>query len=173
MNINNPRYSRQQLFITLYKEVFPKVAVFISQRGGSFQQVKDIFQDALIIFYERSSGGHVKKEQAYLLGISRYLWFNNYPEGSHVSINTTDWNLPSDEESHPSRKRLLLLLEQAGKKCMDMLKVVYYDKLPMDKLSERFGFTSKRSATVQKYKCMEKIRNKIKEKQLQYEDFFE
>jgi predicted DNA-binding protein YlxM (UPF0122 family) len=72
-----------------------------------------------------------------------------------------------------SNNKLLNFLENAGQKCMDMLKAFYYDNLPVRTIAEQFGFSGERSATVQKYKCMEKVRETIKEKALVYEDFFE
>ena len=44
--------AREQWIIGLYKRVFPTVARYVSQRGGSLEQAQDIFQDALIIYYE-------------------------------------------------------------------------------------------------------------------------
>jgi hypothetical protein len=64
-------------------------------------------------------------------------------------------------------------LETAGQKCMELLKAFYYDNLPVISIAGLFGYSGERSATVQKYKCMEKVRETIKEKHLQYEDFVE
>jgi len=78
-----------------------------------------------------------------------------------------------DEELQPSSVKLLYYLETAGQKCMKILKAFYYDNLPVNKIAELFGYSGVRSATVQKYKCMEKVRETIKEKSLAYEDFVE
>ena len=56
---------------------------------------------------------------------------------------------------------------------MDILKAFYYDNLPVNKIATLFGYSGVRSATVQKFKCMEKVRETIKEKSLAYEDFIE
>jgi hypothetical protein len=40
-------------------------------------------------------------------------------------------------------------------------------------IAGRFGFSGERSATVQKFKCLEKVRDTIKSKSLSYEDFVE
>ncbi len=54
---------------------------------------------------------------------------------------------------------------------MDMLQAFYYDKLNMREIAERFNLSGERSATVQKHKCLEKVREKVKEKSMTYEDF--
>jgi hypothetical protein len=41
----------------------------------------------------------------------------------------------------------------------------------MTQVAETFGFSGVRSATVQKYKCIEKVRETVKQKALTYEDF--
>jgi hypothetical protein len=43
----------------------------------------------------------------------------------------------------------------------------------MVKVAQLFGFSGERSATVQKYKCIEKVRETVKQKALTYEDFLE
>jgi hypothetical protein len=56
---------------------------------------------------------------------------------------------------------------------MELLQAFYYDKLPMNTIAGLFGFGGERSATVQKYKCLEKVRDIVKDKSLTYEDFLE
>ena len=57
---------------------------------------------------------------------------------------------------------VLASLERTGKKCLRLLKAFYYDHLSMDDIAARFGFNGRRSATVQKYKCLEKVRENLK-----------
>jgi hypothetical protein len=56
---------------------------------------------------------------------------------------------------------------------MEILKAFYYDNLSANTIAGLFGYSGIRSATVQKYKCMEKVRETIKENSLAYEDFVE
>ncbi len=165
---------REKLFIALYKSAFPAVARYISKMGGSFDEAKDIFQDALVIFYEKAvtNTSLIKtNEKAYLLGISKHLWLNKFKDNNlHTSIDGMDIIIGDDEEQ-PSESRLMHFLETAGKKCMDLLRSFYYDQLPLADAARLFGFSGVRSATVQKYKCLEKVRETIKERSLTYEDF--
>ncbi len=77
------------------------------------------------------------------------------------------------DNEHPSNNRLMRFLETAGKKCMELLKGFYYDQQPLTELADEFGYSGVRSATVQKYKCLEKVRETIKEKALTYDDFMD
>lgn len=163
------------VFVRLYKEVFPTVARYIAKRGGTLDKAKDVFQDALIIYYEQHicNGSVVKQtEMAYLFGIVKHLWINHLKlDVNYEPISNDQMAAVEKPYEEIAEVRLTSLLMKAGDRCMQLLKSFYYDKLSMRLMAERFGFTSERSATVQKFKCLEKMRGYIKDKILQYEDF--
>jgi DNA-directed RNA polymerase specialized sigma24 family protein len=169
--------TREELFIELYEEVFPKVAVFIKKMGGDLDDTKDVFQDALIIYYEKTkSTDYVIEvnERAYLTGICKYLWFQKQRQGSKYqrlddAING-GWIQQEEVRVSPA---ILNFIERAGKKCLDLLQSFYYERRSMTEISEQFKFSNERSATAQKYKCLEKVRAIIKNKSMQKEDFYE
>jgi len=165
---------REKLFIALYKSAFPSVARYISKMGGSFDEAKDIFQDALVIYYEKAAAATFSintNEKAYLTGISKHLWLKKFRDNNHTTpIDGFDVTIDADEDQ-PSESKLMHFLETTGKKCMELLRSFYYDQLPLKDAAKLFGFSGIRSATVQKYKCLEKVRETIKQKSLTYEDF--
>ncbi len=173
-NIESLSATREELFISLYKKAFPAVAKYVSRLGGSLDEAKDLFHDALIVYYEKMISAKLTAENdtAYLVGISKNLWLKRYRGGSsHVTLDNFDLSI--DEEENLSESRLMHFLEIAGKKCMELLRSFYYDQLPLNDIAAQFGFSGVRSATVQKYKCLEKARETIKEKALTYDDFME
>lgn len=175
--------SRETLFMKLYQQAFPLVARHVSKMGGSFEEAKDIFQDALVVYYEKVqvSGVTLKySEKAYLFGIAKYLWIKRYKENSknipfdslELTFNEST-DLADTVYEEVSSLKLMRLLQQAGQKCMQLLSAFYYEKLDMETLAERFGFSGPRSATAQKFKCLEKVKETVKEKSLKYEDIIE
>jgi DNA-directed RNA polymerase specialized sigma24 family protein len=175
---NSTPAEREKLFVGLYKKAFPAVAKYISKMGGSFDEAKDIFQDALVIYYEKVVNKSIvlqTNEQAYLVGIAKHLWSAKFKDNLHYAPldSLPAFDFSEDEDSQPSSARLMHYLETAGQKCMEILKAFYYDNLPVNTIAGLFGYSGTRSATVQKYKCMEKVRETIKEKSLAYEDFIE
>jgi len=175
---NSPA-EREQLFMTLYKKAFPAVAKYVNKMGGSFDEAKDVFQDALVIYYEKLVANSIllqTNEQAYLLGIAKHLWARKFREDMHctpLDTNLEDEGFVEQDDMQPSAGKLMHYLETAGQKCMEILKAFYYDNLSVNQIAGLFGYSGVRSATVQKYKCMEKVRETIKEKSLAYEDFVE
>ena len=173
--INNQEVSgRVQLLETLYVETFPAVAAYISRRGGTQEDARDVFHDALVAYIEKTGTQQaaVNNRQAYLLGTAKNLWAKRFNEVKSRSpeIDTVQEGGAYQEVSAPGVMSLIL---SAGQKCLEMLSAYYYEKLDMENLALRFGFPGARSATVQKYKCLEKIKATVKEKSLCYEDFLD
>lgn len=173
---DDPVVTREDLFFRLYKQVFPSVARYVARRDGSFEEARDVFQDALVIYYEKLVGELLPAqhlEKAYIVGIARHLWLKRYREKSNYVGFDLLSETPEEEVSVPSAEILMRYLESSGKRCMELLKAFYYDKLPFKQLGRLFGYASIHSATVQKYKCLEKVRTHVKQKSLSYEDFVE
>lgn len=166
---------REALFTDLYKRCFPAAARYVSRMGGDLEQARDVFQDALLAYYEKSRQGRLKletSEKAYIMGIVKHLWLKRYRESKTLAWKSAA-DVAQEEALRPSSVRILHYLEAAGQKCMELLRAFYYEKTGMEEIAGHFGFSGVRSATVQKFKCLEKVREKIREKSLRYEDFLE
>lgn len=156
--------------VGLYRESFPDFARMVRQMGGTIDQAKDSFHDALVIYLEKQRLGNLvlhATPKAYLLGTARICWLHTLNKGSMVPLPAT--LEPPVEELDPEEgdlaekeNALLESLLRSGKKCMELLKAFYYDHCSMQDIAGRFGFNGRRSATVQKYKCLEKVREEIK-----------
>lgn len=174
---------------TLYQRAFPAVARYVAKMGGSLEDAKDVFHDALLIYYERindvsndaAQEKMPRKPEAYVFGVARYIWFKRHKDNQlyaslddlmtgseEKSIDWEDKRLSAEISS--SDRRILRVLEASGRKCMEILTAFYYEQAGMRELAERFGFRGIRSATVQKFKCLQKVKQIIREKSLRYED---
>ena len=178
METENPRpLTRQELLITLYEEAFPSVASFIKKMGGNLEDAKDIFQDALIIFYEKVTEQQTViqvDDRAYLTGICKHLWYKKFRQEKKVFQSQVLPELKRTEEQESILSdRILKLMEHSGKKCMELLQSFYFEKRSMKEIAQLFGFSGERSATAQKFKCLEKLRSTIKDNALNKEDFYE
>lgn len=171
--------AREKLFTALYENAFPSVAKFVSSKGGSFQDARDIFQDALVIFYEKTSDGDlpvITSDEAYVMGIAKHLWIRKFNQDkTTVSLNDFEAaiTIPDDYIPAVESGKLVSFLALAGKRCMELLQAFYYNKHSVGHITHAFGYSSTHSATVQKFKCLEKIRDMVKEKSVTYEDFTE
>ena len=177
--MNNNRLStveqREAFFMALYKKAFPNVARYVARMGGSLEEAQDIFQDTLVIYYEKvepAQAEPIVNEKAYLLGIAKKIWLQRFKASSrNQPLNDFDIEAVPDEQ--PATEKILHYLETAGKKCMELLKAYYYDHIPVGDVATLFGYSGTHSATVAKYKCLEKVRETVKQNSLNYADFIE
>jgi DNA-directed RNA polymerase specialized sigma24 family protein len=172
--IHDPK-ERELMFMELYQNTFPKVARFVANRGGSFQDVKDIFQDSLVIFYEKkveTSFDINISDESYLIGIAKHLWIRKFKDDQRkVGLDAMEKSISIPEEYFdPSDNKLVSILELTGKKCLTLLRAFYYDNFSLEHIKETFSFSTLHSASVQKHKCIEKMRNIVEQKSLGYED---
>ncbi len=161
----------------LYKKAFPPVAHFVSKMHGSFQEAKDIFHDALVIFCEKTEDESfvlTTSAEAYIMGIAKHLWVKKFNLDSRtISLDVVEAAITIPEDTAVNANRLLRFLESAGLKCLDLLHAFYYENLSAHEIKNRFGYKTEHSASVQKYKCIEKLRDTLYQKHLSYENFLE
>ena len=151
--------------VSLYRDSFPDFARMVRRMGGSLEQAKDSFQDALLIYLEKEKAGklHLYSPKAYLLGTAKICWLRMVNKGSMLPLpEGFEPAEPQDADTEEREKSLLESLINSGKKCLQLLKAFYYDHSSMQDIAVKFGFNGTRSATVQKYKCLEKVRESIK-----------
>jgi hypothetical protein len=157
---------------TLYRRCFPSVAAFVSRMNGSFEDARDIFHDALIIYLERKDEVHFSDE-GYILGIAKNLWYARYErEVKRMSSRLSR----EEEQADPgvvNTGRLLDVISRSGKKCLELLHAFYYRKDAFAKITSDLGYSNEHSAAVQKFKCILKLRSFIKSRSLSYEDFID
>jgi len=167
--------TREAIITGWYERVFPRVCQYLHKRGRSLDDARELFQEAVVLYYEKlvSQNSEVaSNDEAYLMGIVKKLWLKQLnSERKKENLDGIDFS--DTKEPEPSVLRILEFLKQTGAKCMNLLQAFYYDNSSMKEISSQFGFGSERSATVQKYKCLEKVRNSVKQKSLEYEDFLD
>ena len=175
--IHIPAATREKFFEELYESAFPHFARFAARMNASFDDTKDIFHDALVLFYEKSLDPDFalrSTPEAYILGIAKHLWIRKFNHERHkISLDTIEsqTSIPADYFPTVNEIHLLKLLESSGKKCLDLLQKFYYEKMSLTDIAAALGYQSVRSVTVQKYKCIGKMRDAIKSNSAHYEDF--
>lgn len=173
--------NREVFFRGLYERSFPMVAKMIQRTGGNLNDAQDVFQDALVIFFEKIKDEQLELKNspnAYVLGIAKHLWYQKAKLAAGIiPLTELEKGLLVEPDYFKAdrqiarKSQLIQFLEKAGQKCLDLLQAFYYQKNSLAEIKERFGYSSVRSATVQKYKCLEKIRKEVKNKS--YAEVFE
>lgn len=170
------RLTREAVIMELYKTAFPEVAAFVHKMGGSLAEAKDIFQDALVVYYEKKLEADFAPKHghsAYLKGIAKHLWYKNFRKAKLSEPLTHETLRLTEEAEGAVSSKLLQFLELSGQRCLEVLSAFYFEQLSMKAVAQRFGFSGERSATAQKFKCLEKVRGAIRERTLSKADFYE
>ena len=160
---------RAHTLTQLYRHAFPAVRQYVLQHGGRDQDAQDVFQDALVVLYEKATAGTLELSAApgtYLVAVARHLWQREvarrarYPHTGLEAVESEVADEAPATEAAPVS--VLTQLEQLGDKCRSILLAFYYFGQPLGQIAATHGYRSVRSATVQKFKCLERLRTAVR-----------
>ncbi|MGM9508285.1 RNA polymerase sigma factor [Larkinella sp. GY13] len=159
---------RERTMERIYAQTYPMVRHYIREHGGSEEDAKDIFHESMILYYEKTVQDQLTltcSVSTYLMGICKNLWrqqVEKQRQKTNLNETQTDlvWDEPEDENELPSLK-LMTFVEQLGETCQSILVSFYYFGQRLEQIATRHGYQSVRSATVQKYKCLERLRKAV------------
>jgi RNA polymerase sigma factor (sigma-70 family) len=153
---------------TIYKDNFNMVLAFILNNNGSYDEARDIFQEAMITLYQKAkSESFVLTSQlkTYIYSVCRRLWLKRLQQiGKTTSGIESFETIPveDDVEIHERRSAELGIMDRAlnslGEPCKSLLEAFYIEKKSMDQIAVSFGYTNADNAKNQKYKCLMRLK---------------
>lgn len=153
----------------VYESHYPMVQRMVVANSGTEQEAKDVYQEAVIHFYERVQQADFEltcKVKTYIYAVSRRLWLKRLWEKKryHGKIEETESFLSVDEELEDLERKeqhyekMSVAIEQLGEPCRTLLEDFYMGNLTMEQISEKFGYTNADNAKNQKYKCLQRLK---------------
>lgn len=153
----------------LYKTHYPMVVNLICNNSGTEQEAKDVYQEAMIAFYERAQQPAFVltcKIKTYLYAVCRRLWLKRLAEKKRMSISIPELETFEEletevneaEEREKKFKRMGDSLRALGEPCRSIMEDFYIHDFSMETISEKFGYTSADNAKNQKYKCLQRLK---------------
>ena len=153
---------------TIYKENFNLIQALVINNSGSTEDAKDIFQEAMIVLYQKVGSGSFELNcqiKTFVYSVCRRLWLKRLMQQSRYSLheNTDDLVVVDDEmEDHEKRNTELTMMEKAmgslGEPCKSLLEAFYMQKKNMQEIAGSFGYTNAENAKTQKYKCLMRLK---------------
>jgi RNA polymerase sigma factor (sigma-70 family) len=154
---------------TLYQENFNTIQSLIINNNGSSDDAKDIFQEAIIVLYEKVRGGGFELQcqiKTFLYSVSRRLWLKRLQQQNRYAApgDSMESVVPVEEdlEAHEQRNAEFEMMEQAinhlGEPCKSLLEAYYLQKQNMQVIAANFGYTNADNAKNQKYKCLMRLK---------------
>ncbi|WP_019989137.1 RNA polymerase sigma factor [Rudanella lutea] len=157
----------------LYQRYFPMVLHLILSNSGSEDDAKDIFQEALVVLYERAQDETFALSaqlKTYLYSVCRRLWLKQLSRRGRFGglaadeLNESDELLSVDEDLTEHERRneqfdvMAASLAKLGEPCRTLLEDFYIRQLSMQDITEKFGYTNTDNAKTQKYKCLMRLK---------------
>lgn len=153
----------------IYKENYNMIHTLVLNNNGSSDDAADIFQEAMIVLFEKSRSGTFELScqlKTYVYSICRRLWLKRLQLNQRI-LNTHDntedvVSVEEDLESHEKKHNEYLIMENAmnkiGEPCKSLLEAYYMQKKQMQQIATDFGYTNADNAKTQKYKCLVRLK---------------
>lgn len=154
---------------TIYRENYNMIQALIINNNGSADDAKDIFQEAMIVLYEKVRSGTFELNcliKTYIYSVSKRLWFKRLQQLNRYSppIEDPESSVQVDDEIEEHEKRdaefemMNKAISSLGEPCKSLLEAYYLQKQNMQVIAANFGYTNADNAKNQKYKCLMRLK---------------
>lgn len=164
------RSNNHETLKALYKKFFGAVLKYVVTNSGSEQEAKDVYQESIIVLYQNVQKPGFELNcalQTYIYSIAKRLWLKQIGRQNHLvklgnhesdeSVNVGE-ELSEHERREKDFGRMSESLEQLGEPCKSLITGFYLQRMNMDELAEKFGYTNADNAKNQKYKCLQRLK---------------
>jgi len=153
----------------LYLGYFPMVMQLIINNNGDADDAKDIYQEAIIILYNKVKNGDFElssKLKTYIYSVCRRLWLKRLSQLNRYGGDIKDFEeyLSVDDETEKNNERDIQFnrmgdaLNLLGEPCKTIIEDFYINNRSMKEICEDFGYTNADNAKTQKYKCLQRLK---------------
>jgi RNA polymerase sigma factor (sigma-70 family) len=154
---------------TIYRDNYTMVQSLIINNNGSFDDAQDVFQEAMIVLYEKAQTPGFEltcQIKTYVYSVARRIWLKKLQQASKFSgdIGNAENVVPVEEdiEEHQQRDLEFEMMHKAiqglGEPCRGLLEAFYLKKKNMQEIAQGFGYTNAENAKTQKYKCLIRLK---------------
>ena len=157
----------------IYVQLYPSIKSYIQKNNGSDEDAADIFQDTIIVFYEKVRQNQFQLNSSigtYMYSVCKHLWLNKLrtqkkvisltEESDSITVDPLSLTVIGSKERNDYLK---LLLESIGKDCKRILVYYYYDRLKMKEIADRMNFANDQVAKNKKSSCLKKLKSIVSE----------
>ena len=156
----------------IYENYYQQIKVFISRNRGSEEDAKDIYQDALLVIYQKATKNNLTLScsfNTYLYSVCRLLWLKQLEQNKQQKMFTEDTNAWIELDSSileiiELNERYVLYQDHFQKLSFSCQKVLelFLAGIPLKEIANILGFKSEQYAKKRKHLCKEKLISSIK-----------
>jgi RNA polymerase sigma factor (sigma-70 family) len=154
---------------SIYRTNYSMIQSFVLNNNGTIDDARDIFQEAMIVLYEKAGSGSFELNcqlRTYIYSVCKRLWLKRLQQLQKYSgrVENLEETVPVEEEIelHEKKDADFTLMEMAlgkiGEPCKSLLEAYYLQKKQMQEIAAGFGYTNADNAKTQKYKCLMRLK---------------
>lgn len=168
------REGQKKFIEILYKENFPSISHWIKKNSGSEKDAEDLFQDALVVVYQKAKDPEFAlncKLSTFIFGVVKKMWLHK--------LRTKDRYLATDftlTETFSSSNQAIIdhlieeheidiLYKSKFKKLTDECRSIlslFFNGSSMSQVMESMGFQTENMTRKKKFRCKEELIKLIK-----------
>jgi len=168
--IHGLRIGNSEVLTALYKKYYNLVLKLVVNNSGSSDAAQDIYQETIIVLFENVQKPQFELNcqlQTYIYSVAKRLWLKQLKKNGHVFLIKEDGegeiadvteDLSLHQQKEKDFEKVNQSLENLGEPCAALIKDFYVNKLSMDEIAEKFGYTNSDNAKNQKYKCLQRLK---------------
>jgi RNA polymerase sigma factor (sigma-70 family) len=154
---------------TIYRTHYSMIQTLIINNSGTSDDARDVFQEAIIVLYEKAKSGSFELHaqlKTYIYAVCRRIWLKKLALEHRFSADLANAQetIATDEDlgMYEHRTEDFELMEKAlinlGEPCKELLESYYLRKKNMSEIAKEFGYTNADNAKNQKYKCLMRLK---------------
>jgi len=151
----------------LYKKYYRMMTKLVVSNNGTEEEAKDIYQDALIVFWQKVISGQLvltSKISTYIYSVCLNLWRKELDRKNRLSREEKDeWQYIEDDKVERA-KIIQDCIASLGETCKRILTYYYFEKMSMQEIAEKLEFANTDTAKTKKYKCKKRLDSLVKQK---------
>ena len=159
----------------LYQEYAEMVHHFVLTNSGSKEDADDIFQDTVIVLYEKVKSHEFvlsSSLKTFIYSVSRNLWLyklrqkarDNKLNESYMLVQDTDVDADVFYEENNKQDKMTEFIHLLGESCKQILLLFYYEKLPTKDIAIKLNLAGGDYVKTQKYRCLQKLKSLYSQK---------
>jgi RNA polymerase sigma factor (sigma-70 family) len=164
-NLEGIRKGNSKAFRSVYVEYFGMVRYLIINNSGTEDEAKDIFQEAMVLLYEKANEENftlTSSLKTWIYAVCRNKWLKQL-EKKKKNYRFTDFEHfdaveEAEEENSSVHEALRASMSRLGVGCRKILLLFYYFKKSMEEIATELNYTNADNAKTQKYKCIQKLK---------------
>ncbi|MCU0382330.1 MAG: sigma-70 family RNA polymerase sigma factor [Chitinophagaceae bacterium] len=154
---------------TIYRDNYNLIQHLVIHNNGTEDDARDVFQEALIVLYEKAKSGSFElncQVRTYIYSVCRRIWLKKLQQNRRFEtpVENLEETVPVEEdiEQHDKLSHQYSIMRGAmgkiGEPCKSLLEAFYVHHKNMLEIAAFFGYTNADNAKNQKYKCLMRLK---------------